>query len=230
MTVGYIVISHYLYFCQCFFWCLTLIEDICCYEEETFITKRGIPTGTGGVVCIAAARRLRPDLTFEQYCEMLRNNSQAKATHVSVKPMVEGTQTPPVLTPAGEVLASTKYGYEIYTKCAAMTDTELQTHTGKTAAQLGLKPFVNDYAGPDSSSKLFLVSLSGMSTDMRDSVRRVKIRHETAAHSHEYWLTPPDSARARADQDCHGTRGEAGHEPEAQDGRPDRSQDFGRVG
>ena len=166
------------------------MEYSCCYQEETFITKNGIPTGTGAVVCIAAGRRLRPDLPFVQYCELLRTNPQAKATHMAVKPMVEGSQPLPMLTPAGEVLASTTYGYEIYTKCAAMTDSELLTHTGKTAQQLGLKAFATDYAGPDSSSKLFLVSLAGMSLEMRDSVRKVKIRHETAAQSNEYWLMP----------------------------------------
>ncbi|CAE7791849.1 unnamed protein product [Symbiodinium sp. CCMP2592] len=104
--------------------------------------------------------------------------------------MVEGTQPLPMLTPAGEVLASTKYGYEIYTKCAALTDTELETHTRKNAKELGLKPFSSDYAAPDSSSKLYLVSLVGMSSEMRETVRKVKIRHETAAQSNEYWLMP----------------------------------------
>ena len=162
------------------------------------VNQHGHPCSPGCIVCLAVQIRMEPQLSFQDWIAKLRDppyesyESEVKRGRIAVEEEQEANshRTLPIFVPGYTVSQSTRYGYTLSVKCAALSETEIVSATKKTPAALGLTPWQDEWVGPDQKSQLYLVSIRDLPDDVKHTCRRVKIRHEVEASRDKLQLTP----------------------------------------
>ena len=146
------------------------------------------PISPGCTLCMAAGKRLEPSLEFAEFCDKCDNPpnadypQEANRARQAILEELEANEsrTLPVFVPGAQVAQQSTYGHMIYTKAALVTDSELLSFTGKTAAGLGLSAWAAENAGPSSNNNFYVVSLQDFPGD-KDCVRKIKFCHSSSA-------------------------------------------------
>lgn len=143
------------------------------------------------VTCFATAKRLEPQLTFNQVCEKKTQDAQFAQDFERARAAVEAEADGallPTWVPAAESGMQKVYGHEIYQKAAAFMEVEMVTTFKKTPKQLNLTPYKIDHAAPGQGPDLFLISLVGLPADLLLCCRKIKIYHCSQAVLYDQWL------------------------------------------
>ena len=81
-------------------------------------------------------------------------------------------RTLPVFVPSLQVGQQTRYGHQVYTKGALISEGDLYLATGKTGAGLGLTPWSVELVGPGTPNAFYVVSLHDIPEDIKHRVKR----------------------------------------------------------
>lgn len=167
-------------------------------ETEFVVNAAGCPISQGCVLCLATNKRMEPSLDFASFCE--KCNSPPTSDYVqnvdrarqAIAEEVESNQhkTLPTFIPGCQISQQTVYGHEIYSKAALLSDSDILSHTGKTAVSLGLTPWSADANTPNSHSNFFVVSLRDLPPEVAVDVRKVKVFHSVSAVRDSLTCTP----------------------------------------
>lgn len=176
---------------------------MCLQSQEVEFQKDedGLPMGPGAVLCIAAGKRLEPQMTFEAFCDHLHNPPYKEypdvvnRARVAIAEELEQNQerTLPVFIPGSNVARSMVCGHMVYSKAAALTDEDLTRLAGKSGEGLGLTAFDSwqlSTTGEPKQVKYYAVSLQGLPQETLDTCKRVKVYHTISASREHLLLTP----------------------------------------
>ena len=150
------------------------------------------------MLCQAVCKRLCPGLTFDDYVLQLKQNPTLKGQAQKARAALEWEQQKghdegrvlPIFSPAFEVFEFSQHGHEVYTKAGLLSDTDVVNLTTKSAKDLGLTAFATEWLGPGQSINFYLVSLAGIPSEMKDTIKKVKLFQTTTVAQNKLWLTP----------------------------------------
>ena len=109
-----------------------------------FNTNNGVPTSTGDIMCLAVANRLRPDLEFSTFCQLIVLDPAMKASFLKARLHVSDPENhpPPAFTPGAQAQSEQQSGHSVYTKAALLPQSEITSLMGQTPRWLGLTSIV----------------------------------------------------------------------------------------
>lgn len=145
---------------------------------------------------MAAHKRLEPQLTFEEFAAKSNNppedrKSMADDVNKACK-FLEDEQAEdsvlPTFIPGAQAFDS-EFGHTISVKGGLLSEGELISHTGKSGKDLGLTAYSVAFEHGQAQS-YYVISLEGLDSDFRDSIKKIKFHQTTTIVSDKMWVTP----------------------------------------
>eukprot|EP00435_Cladocopium_sp_Y103_P017391 s552_g4.t1 len=178
------------------------------WEDTEFQQNRlGAAIGTWCILCIASQKRLDPSLTLED-CQAKLADPEYKSEFIRARKAISEEleanekRTLPVFVPSLQVGQQTRYGHQIYTKGALISDGDIYLATGKTGAGLGLTPWSVELIAPGVWNAFYVVSLDGIPDDIKSRTKRIKIFHEVGCVKDSFSVTPATQLSAMQGDTC----------------------------
>lgn len=164
--------------------------------------------GVWCILCIASQKRLDPGVTLEECQEKLQlpeyKMEFMRARQAIAEELEENEKkTLPTFVPSLQIGQQNRYGHQIYTKGALISEVDLIKACGKSGETLGLSPWRGvDYNNPGSNQTFYVVALHGMPDELRHSLKRIKIFHEVSAVRDSFSVTPATQLSALQSETC----------------------------
>ena len=111
-------------------------------------------------------------------------------------------RTLPVFVPSLQVGQQTRYGHQIYSKGALISDGDIYLATGKTGAGLGLQPWSVELVAPGVTNAFYVVSCDEIPDDIKHRTKRIKIFHEVGCVKDSFSVTPSTQLSAMQGDTC----------------------------
>ncbi|CAE7260414.1 CFAP47 [Symbiodinium sp. CCMP2456] len=163
--------------------------------------KQGQPLGPGCDICMKVVVALLPDRPFPDVAEAVKKGEAKHASKADsmFREMVlsararfceqqeEGSR--PLFSPGSSVFNKTGFGYRIYWEYLLCTKKQLEELSGKPVSSLAVTAVSFKLDG-DTNSKLYAISMQGISEDQMKGMKRMQVFHELEVEHEESFLSP----------------------------------------
>eukprot|EP00435_Cladocopium_sp_Y103_P054587 s399_g17.t2 len=143
---------------------------------------------------------------FAEYCALIKSDEKFAADSETARAALEEEEEAragcalPLFRPSADVAEGSRVGHLIYTKGGLLSEADLVKYTKKTPKDLGLSAFCTEWQGA-TATQFFVISLADLPEELKWSIKRIKLYHDTYYRHDKLWLTPDTQLSKRQGAD-----------------------------